>query len=160
MAGKSKVKLTARDPSGRFVTIRTAADYRYAGFAKDVAGNWSLVAKGWSRDSVHARTLTYARKWICGTGDVTTARLWELDETVTPKAAADYFARHPLATGRPLTLAGLFFQGQGWVDAAPGQPLTLGMVIGYRNAPVVPPSVTVTDGVTTTEFSLADLATI
>lgn len=151
--------LTATDPAGGYHQIHTADSYTWAGFAKDVAGNWILLTQGFSPTSVQADTHAEAHRRVTFLDQVTVARFRTIDETATPQAITDHFTRsHPAAAGKPLTLAGLFYQGQGWLAAAPGQPFTAGELIRYRSGPVVPTVVAVTDGTVTANFLLCDLA--
>lgn len=161
MTRKPQAKLTAIDPDGGYHTFRTAAGYNWAGLAKDVAGNWVRVTKGFSHDSVQARTLAATRtRWHTFTGETTVARFRRVDETAIPAVIVAYLANHPItsaADAKP-TLAAVHYQGQGWVQAAPGQPVTRGLIIRYRSNPVPPTAIAIAAGPATADFQLADLA--
>lgn len=55
---KPTVTLVAFDPDGGEHKIRTAAQYDWAGLAKGPQGQWELVSKGWSYESVRSRAVT------------------------------------------------------------------------------------------------------
>jgi hypothetical protein len=105
-ASTRKVNLVAVDPDGGRHTVRTAADYTVAGLAK-IDGKWSLLAKGWSWDSVRSRTITKAPR------DAVTYQTGFVEEA--PVAIMDY-AGGSLAGCR---ITATFTLSAGWKDTEP-----------------------------------------
>lgn len=59
MASRTTRKLIGLAPNGAEVSIMTSGDYDVAGIVCNRAGDWSIVAKGVSSESVRRRTSAY-----------------------------------------------------------------------------------------------------
>jgi hypothetical protein len=79
-------KLIGIAPNGTEVSIMTSGDYDVAGVVSSQAGNWSIVAKGCSSESVRRRTSAYY-------GRSTTARSFAVVPLMEdiPQQLKDYF---------------------------------------------------------------------
>jgi hypothetical protein len=113
------------------VTLRTSADYAYAGIAPSNTSptGWVLLTKGFARDSVDSRTRTQLRKWarVQPNRGVNYRVVSLHDELVKP--IAEYFAERPLDSGRTPTIMAVFIEGQGWFHR--GEAAKAGLTKGY-----------------------------
>jgi hypothetical protein len=120
-------KLIGIAPDGTEVSIMTSGDYDVAGIVKNRAGNWSIVAKGVSSESVRRRTLAYFNR-----SPRMSLVAWDLVPLMEdiPQQLKDYFPGKQMFS---LRIKHLFSPGAGWfTTAAEAENTTAAKGIGAR----------------------------
>jgi hypothetical protein len=86
MSSRTSQILIGITPDGTEVSMRTSGGYDTAGIVRNSEGNWSIVAKGTSSESVRSRTSAYF-------GRSTTAVSWKVIPLMEdiPQPLKDYF---------------------------------------------------------------------
>jgi hypothetical protein len=101
MSSRTARNLVITAPDGTDVIDRTSGGYDTAGIARNPNGSWSLVAHGWSHESVLRRTKARSRY----SAEIHVGTL----HPQTAPVIRDYFRSHNVL------LVQVFVPGKGWV---------------------------------------------
>lgn len=117
MSSRTSRKLIGLTPDGTEVSLTTSGGYSLAGIVKNRNGEWSVIARGFSYDSVRSRTSAYFGR----SGMSLVA--WDVVSLMEdiPQQLKDYFPGDQMYS---LRIKQVFSPGAGWFTNAKEAELT------------------------------------